>query len=93
MKNQVSPPVFTIALPVPLARFQVSKTQWMVFALHFGPVRSDVAPSETSKTLFFCFVTSLTASATAELPPATITSTLFTSNHERAIVDPKSALF
>ena len=48
---------------------------------------------ETSSALFFCFVTWLTASATDEVGTSKIASTLSTSNHWRAILEPTSGLF
>ncbi len=65
----------------------------MVLALHFGPVRSELAGPEPMNSLFFCFAASLTASATAELGTSRMTSTLSTSNHELAMLDPISGLF
>src|SRR5215470_3014818 len=49
MKNQVSPPVFTTGVPVPLASAHVSYVQWIVLGEHALPVRSDVAADETMK--------------------------------------------
>src|SRR3954466_8603459 len=65
----------------------------MVFGEQALPVRSDVAAPETRKSLFFSRVTWLTASATDEVGTSTITSTLSTSYHWRAIDEPTSGLF
>src|SRR6185437_15606564 len=93
MKNQVLPPCFTTAVPVPFASIQVSYTQWMVFGEHLLPVRSELPGPEPMKALFFSRVTWLTASATPELGVSTITSTPSSSYHLRAICEPTSGLF
>src|SRR5438128_6914276 len=93
MKNQVSPPVFTTALPVPFASAQVSYVQWIVLGEHALPVRSDVAAEDTRNALPLSRVIWLTASATPELGVSTITSTLSTSYHWRATLEPTSGLF
>src|SRR5689334_16288952 len=92
MKNHVLPPVFTSALPVPLASIHVSYVQCTVFGLQLAPVSAEVAAPDTTNTLFFSFVTSLTASATPELGTSTIMSTPSASYHLRAIADPTSGL-
>src|SRR3954469_3705632 len=93
MKNQVSPPVFTIALPVPLASIQVSYVQCTVFGEHLAPVRSELAAPELMNTLPLVRTTSLTARATPELGTSTITSTPSASIHLFAIWVATSALF
>src|SRR6266478_1152508 len=93
MKNQVSPPVFTTALPVPFASAQVSYVQWIVLGEHALPVRSDVAAEDTMNALPLSRVIWLTASATPELGTSTIMSTLSASYHCRAMAEPTSALF
>src|SRR6185312_11878684 len=93
MKNQVLPPCFTTAVPVPFASIQVSYTQWMVFGEHLLPVRSELPGPEPMKALFFSRVTWLTASATPEFGVSTITSTPSSSYHLRAICAPTSGLF
>src|SRR5512134_2955223 len=93
MKNQLSPPVFTIALPVPFARAHVSYVQWIVFGEHALPVRSELAAPETRNALPLSRVIWLTASATAEFGTSAITSTLSDSYHCRAMLAPTSALF
>src|SRR5687768_16990389 len=93
MKNHESPPVFTMALPVPLASAHVSYVQWMVFGEHALPVRSELAAEETRKALPLSRVIWLTASATPEFGTSTITSTRSASYHCRAICEPTSALF
>src|SRR5215510_15444268 len=93
MKNQVSPPVFTMALPVPLASAHVSYAQWMVLGEQALPVRSAVAAPDTSRALPLSRVIWLTARATPELGTSTITSTLSTSYHCRAMAEPTSGLF
>src|ERR1700704_4475965 len=65
----------------------------MVLALHFDPVRSELAAPETSATLFFCLATSLEASAAPEFTRSTRTSTLSTSNQELARLDAIPGLF
>src|SRR5207253_10060511 len=93
MKNQVSPPVFTTALPVPFASAQVSYVQWIVLGEHALQVRSDVAAEDTMNALPLSRVIWLTASATPELGTSRITSTFSASYHCRAICEPTSALF
>src|SRR5215813_15591485 len=93
MKNHVSPPVLTIALPVPFASIHVSYVQWIVFGEHALPVRSEEAAPETRKAFPLSLVIWLTASATPELGTSTITSTLSVSYHWRAMAEPTSALF
>src|SRR6266850_2438344 len=51
------------------------------------------AAPETMKALPFCLVTSLTASATEEVGTSKIASTLSTSYHWRAMLEPTSGLF
>src|SRR5437899_5666743 len=91
MKNQESPPVFTTAVPVPLASAQVSYVQWMVLGEHALPVRSDDAAEETMKALPLSRVIWFTASATPELGTSRIMSTFSASYHWRAIWEPTSA--
>src|SRR5712692_4410677 len=93
MKNQLSAPCLTRALPVPLASAHVSYVQWTVFGEQALPVRSEVAADETMKALALSRVIWLTASATPELGTSTIRSTLSTSYHCRAMAEPTSALF
>src|SRR5678815_5948394 len=93
MKNQLSPPVFTMALPVPLASAQVSYVQWIVLGEHALPVRSELAAPDTRKALPLSRVIWVTARATAEFGTSAMTSTLSVSYHCRAIFDPTSALF
>ena len=93
MKNHESPPVFTIALPVPLASIHVSYVQWIVLGEHALPVRSDDAAPDTRNALPLSFVIWFTASATPELGVSTMTSTLSTSYHWRATAEPTSGLF
>src|SRR6266581_2978558 len=93
MKNHVSPPVLTTALPVPLARAHVSYVQWIVLGEHALPVRSDDAADETMNALPLSRVIWLTASATPELGTSMIMSTFSASYHWRAICEPTSALF
>src|SRR5215813_10427248 len=93
MKNHVSPPVFTTAVPVPLASAHVSYVQWIVLGEHALPVRSDVAADETMNALALSRVIWFTASATPELGTSTMRSTLSASYHCRAIAEPTSALF
>src|SRR5215831_19497888 len=93
MKNQVSPPVLTIALPVPFASIHVSYVQWMVFGEQALPVRSEEAAPETRNAFPLSLVIWLTASATPEFGTSTITSTLSVSYHWRAIAEPTSGLF
>ena len=52
-----------------------------------------MAPVETISTLFFSRVTWFTASTTEDVGTSTITSTLSTSYHWRAMPDPTSGLF
>jgi hypothetical protein len=93
MKNQLSPPVFTTALPVPLASAHVSYVQCTVFGEHALPVRSDEAAEDTTNALPLSRVIWLTASATPEFGTSRIRSTLSASYHWRAIWEPTSALF
>src|SRR5215813_13271878 len=65
----------------------------MVLALHFGPVRSDAAAPETMNSLFLLAATWLTASATPEFGTSMIMSTLSTSYHWLATLEPMSGLF
>ena len=65
----------------------------MVFGEHALPVRSELAAPETRNALFFSRVTWLIASATDEVGTSTITSTLSTSYHWRAMLEPTSGLF
>src|SRR2546425_11828741 len=88
MKNQVSPPVFTTAVPVPFASAHVSYVQWIVLGEHALPVRSDVAAEETMNALPLSRVIWLTASATPELGTSRIRSTFSASYHWRAICEP-----
>ncbi len=89
----MSPPVFTIAPPVPFASIHVSYVQWIVFGEHALPVRSDDAAPETRNAFPLSLVIWLTASATPEFGTSTITSTLSVSYHWRAIAEPTSGLF
>src|SRR5512147_1276220 len=82
-----------MALPVPLASIQVSYVQWMVFGEQALPVRSEVAAPETRNALPFLRVISLTASATEEVGTSKIASTLSTSYHWLAMLEPTSGLF
>src|ERR687897_954652 len=93
MKYQVSPTVFTSALPVPLASSHVSYVQCTVFGEHALPVRSDDAADEITSAFFLSRVIWLTASATPEFGTSRIMSTLSASYHCRAICEPTSALF
>src|SRR5262245_39218277 len=93
MKNHVSPPVFTTAVPVPLASAHVSYVQWIVLGEHALPVRSDVAADETMKALHLSRVIWFTACATPVLGASRITSPLSASYHWRALCEPTSALF
>ena len=65
----------------------------MLFGVQALPVRSEEPPVESSSTLFFSFATWLTASITDDVGTSTITSTLSTSNHWRAMLEPTSGLF
>ena len=65
----------------------------MVLGEHALPVRSEVAAPETRNALFFSRVTWLMARATDEVGTSTITSTLSTSYHCRAMLEPTSGLF
>ena len=60
---------------------------------HALPVRSDVAPVETMNALFFSRVTWFTASTTEDVGTSRIRSTLSTSYHWRAMLEPTSGLF
>src|SRR4030095_7097614 len=93
MKNQLSPPVFTIALPVPFASIQVSYVQWIVLGEHALPVRSDEAAPETRNALPLSRVIWFTARATPEFGVSTMTSTFSASYHLLAMLDPMSGLF
>jgi hypothetical protein len=66
MKNQVSPPDFTSARAVPLARVHVSKVHCTVVGAHWEPVRSEVAVLEARNARSFSRSNPLMASATAE---------------------------
>ena len=57
------------------------------------PVRSESAAPETRNALPFSLVIWFTASATDEVGTSTITSTLSTSYHWRAMLEPTSGLF
>src|SRR5882762_255224 len=93
MKYQESPPVLTIALPVPLASIHVSYVQWIVLGEQALPLRSEVAAPDTRKALPFSRVIWLIASAIEEVGTSTMTSTLSTSYHWRAMLEPTSGLF
>src|SRR5512140_3144875 len=93
MKNHVSPPCFTSAVPVPFASIHVSYVQWIVLGEHLAPERSELPGPEPRNTLFFSFVISLTASATPEFGVSTTTSTPSSSYHLRTICEPTSGLF
>src|SRR5512144_1516819 len=93
MKNQLSPPVFTIALPVPFASVLVSYVQCTEFGEHALPGRSDDAAPETTNVLALSLVIWFTASATEEVGTSKITSTLSASYHCRATEEPTSGLF
>src|SRR3546814_1006336 len=69
--NQVSPPVSTIALPVPWASAQVSYVQWTVCGEQALPVMSELAGPVARKSAFLLRRTSLTASATDEAGTST----------------------
>src|SRR5882762_10466508 len=92
MKYQESPPVLTIALPVPLASIHVSYVQWIVLGEQALPLRSEVAAPDTRKALPFSRVIWLIASAIEEVGTSTMTSTLSTSYHWRAMLEPTSGL-
>src|SRR5882762_3066592 len=64
----------------------------MVLGEHALPVRSEEAAPETRKALPFSRVTWLMASATDEVGTSTMTSTLSTSYHWRAMLEPTSGL-
>src|ERR1700744_1335835 len=64
----------------------------MVFGVHCALVKSELPAPESRKTPFFSFTMLLTASATPEFGTSTMTSTLSTSNHCRAILTPTSGL-
>src|SRR3954462_12741517 len=93
MKNQLSPPVLTIAPPVPLASIQVSYVQCTVLGEHALPVRSDEAAPELMNALPLSRVSWLIARATPEFGTSKMASTLSTSYHWRATAEPTSALF
>src|SRR5262249_38040173 len=57
------------------------------------PVRSDVAPVEQMKILFFSRATPVTASATDDVGTSIMRSTPSRSYHWRAIVTARSGLF
>ena len=57
-----------------------------MLALHFAPVRSEVAGPEPTNTLFLFAAIWLIASATPEFGTSTIRSTLSTSNHWLAML-------
>ena len=59
----------------------------------FSRAFSELAAPDTRKALPFCLVTSFTARATEEVGTSTITSTLSTSYHWRAMLEPTSGLF
>src|SRR6267142_5471327 len=65
----------------------------MVFGEHALPVRSEVAAPETRNALPFSRVIWLIASAIEEVGTSTMTSTLSTSYHWRAMLEPTSGLF
>jgi hypothetical protein len=54
-----------MAFPVPFATAQVSYSQWILLALHFAPVRSEVAAPTARSSLFFRRAMSLTANPLA----------------------------
>src|SRR3546814_7886006 len=91
--NQVSPPVSTIALPVPWASAQVSYVQWTVCGEQALPVMSELAGPEARKSAFLLRRTSLTASATDEVGTSTTTLTASVSTHCRTMLEPTSGLF
>src|SRR6478752_4026787 len=93
MKNQVSPPAFTTALPVPLASATVSYVQCTEVAEQALPVKSDEAAPEIRNTFLRSRATSCTASATLEVGTSTIASTPSLSYHWRAMAPPTSGLF
>src|SRR3546814_1470601 len=90
--NQVSPPVSTIALPVPWASAQVSYVQWTVCGEQALPVMSELAGPEARKSAFLLRRTSLTASATDEVgtPTTTLKAPVWT--HCRTQLAPTSGL-
>src|SRR5712691_9549098 len=65
----------------------------MVLGEHAFPVRSEVTAPETRKALPFSRVIWLIARAIDEVGTSMIMSTLSTSYHWRAILDPTSGLF
>ncbi len=65
----------------------------MALGEHAGPVRSEVAPVETMRALFFSRAIWFTARTTEEVGTSTMTSTLSASNHWRAMPEPTSGLF
>jgi hypothetical protein len=65
----------------------------MVLGVHALPVRSEDAAPDTRNALPLSFVIWLTASATPEFGTSTMTSTLSTSYHWRAMLEPTSGLF
>src|SRR6202030_2603223 len=93
MKNQVSPPVETIARPVPLARAKLSNVQCTVLGLQRSAVSRAVPAEPLTITLFSCRATPLTASATDEFATSRIMSTPSRSIHWRAMLAPMSGLF
>src|SRR5258706_2449045 len=64
----------------------------MVFGEHALPVRSEVAAPDTRNALPFSRVIWLIASAIEEVGTSTMTSTLSTSYHWRAMLEPTSGL-
>src|SRR3546814_5898363 len=86
--NQVSPPVSTIALPVPWASAQVSYVQWTECGEQALPVMSELAGPEARKSAFLLRRTSLTASATDEVGTSTTTLTASVSTHCRTMLEP-----
>src|SRR6266852_852105 len=65
----------------------------MVFGEHALPVRSEVAAPDTRNALPFSRVIWLIASAIDDVGTSTMTSTLSTSYHWRAMLEPTSGLF
>src|SRR3546814_16574726 len=91
--NQVSPPVSTIALPVPWASAQVSYVQWTVCGEQALPVMSELAGPEARKSAFLLRRTSLTASATDEVGTSTTTLTASVWTPCRTMLEPTHGLF
>ena len=85
MKNHLSPPAFTVAMPVEWAISHVSYVHCTRLALQAGPVRSTVAAPVLRCTRSFSCARLLMARAIALLLQLVITSTPSRSNHCRAM--------